>query len=98
MPYLDVIYAAGPFSDSDGNGHRPVAGVLADQSPDSNGLPDPVAFTKGVALALVGDRDRAERRDPGADRGRLPCSAVDNYAVTARRRCWSGSTAATRNV
>jgi len=51
VPYLDVIYAAAPLLGLSGT----VTGLLqvfSGISPDSNGLPDPVAFTKGVALAL----------------------------------------------
>jgi biopolymer transport protein ExbB len=50
MPYLDVIYAAAPLIGLTGT----VTGLLqvfSQISPDT-GLPDPVAFTKGVALAL----------------------------------------------
>jgi len=49
-PYLDVIYAAAPLIGLSGT----VTGLLrvfSQISPDT-GLPDPVAFTKGVALAL----------------------------------------------
>ncbi len=50
MPYLDVIYAAAPLIGLTGT----VTGLLrvfGNISPDT-GLPDPVAFTTGVALAL----------------------------------------------
>src|SRR5580700_5254523 len=50
IPYLDVIYAAAPLIGLSGT----VTGLLqvfSQISPDT-GLPDPVAFTKGVALAL----------------------------------------------
>jgi biopolymer transport protein ExbB len=50
IPYLDVIYAAGPLLGLTGT----VTGLLqvfSQIAPDT-GLPDPVAFTKGVALAL----------------------------------------------
>jgi biopolymer transport protein ExbB len=50
VPYLDVIYAAAPLIGLSGT----VWGLLQvfqQISPDT-GLPDPVAFTKGVALAL----------------------------------------------
>jgi len=50
VPYLDVIYAAAPLIGLSGT----VTGLLqvfGQMSPDT-GLPDPVAFTKGVALAL----------------------------------------------
>ncbi len=50
VPYLDVIYAAAPLIGLSGT----VTGLLqvfSQISPDT-GLPDPVLFTKGVALAL----------------------------------------------
>lgn len=50
IPYLDVIYAAAPLIGLTGT----VTGLLqvfSQIAPDT-GLPDPVAFTKGVALAL----------------------------------------------
>lgn len=50
VPYLDVIYAAAPLIGLTGT----VTGLLqvfSQISPDT-GLPDPVAFTQGVALAL----------------------------------------------
>lgn len=50
VPYLDVVYAAAPLIGLTGT----VTGLLqvfSQISPDT-GLPDPVAFTKGVALAL----------------------------------------------
>ncbi|HVU35532.1 MAG TPA: MotA/TolQ/ExbB proton channel family protein [Opitutaceae bacterium] len=50
VPYLDVIYAAAPLLGLTGT----VTGLLqvfSQIAPDT-GLPDPVAFTKGVALAL----------------------------------------------
>ena len=50
IPYLDVIYAAAPLIGLTGT----VTGLLqvfSQIAPDT-GLPDPVSFTKGVALAL----------------------------------------------
>jgi biopolymer transport protein ExbB len=50
VPYLDVIFAAAPLIGLSGT----VTGLLqvfSQISPDT-GLPDPVVFTKGVALAL----------------------------------------------
>lgn len=50
VPYLDVIYAAAPLIGLSGT----VTGLLrvfSQISPDT-GLPDPVQFTQGVALAL----------------------------------------------
>jgi len=50
VPYLDVIYAAAPLIGLSGT----VTGLLQvfNQINPDTGLPDPVAFTKGVALAL----------------------------------------------
>jgi biopolymer transport protein ExbB len=50
IPYLDVIYAAAPLLGLSGT----VWGLLQvfQQISPETGLPDPVAFTKGVALAL----------------------------------------------
>lgn len=50
IPYLDVIYAAAPLIGLTGT----VTGLLQvfSQINQDTGLPDPVAFTKGVALAL----------------------------------------------
>jgi|UniRef100_UPI0040490154 biopolymer transport protein ExbB len=50
IPYLDVIYAAAPLIGLTGT----VTGLLEvfSQISPETGLPDPVAFTSGVALAL----------------------------------------------
>src|SRR5471032_1899303 len=50
IPYLDVIYAAAPLLGLSGT----VSGLLQvfSQIDANTGLPDPVLFTKGVALAL----------------------------------------------
>jgi len=50
VPYLDVIYAAAPLIGLTGT----VTGLLTvfSQISADTGLPDPVVFTKGVALAL----------------------------------------------
>lgn len=50
IPYLDVIYAAAPLIGLTGT----VTGLLKvfSQISPETGLPDPVAFTSGVALAL----------------------------------------------
>jgi biopolymer transport protein ExbB len=50
IPYLEVIYAAAPLIGLTGT----VTGLLQvfSQISPETGLPDPVAFTKGVALAL----------------------------------------------
>ena len=50
IPYLDVIYAAAPLIGLTGTVNG-LLQVFSQISPDT-GLPDPVAFTKGVALAL----------------------------------------------
>ncbi len=50
IPYLDVIYAAAPLIGLTGT-VTSLLQVFSQISPDT-GLPDPVAFTKGVALAL----------------------------------------------
>ena len=50
IPYLDVIYAAAPLIGLTGT----VTGLLRvfSQISPETGLPDPIAFTSGVALAL----------------------------------------------
>ncbi|HEY3757683.1 MAG TPA: MotA/TolQ/ExbB proton channel family protein [Opitutaceae bacterium] len=50
VPYLDVIYAAAPLIGLSGT----VTGLLQvfSQVNPETGLPDPVPFTKGIALAL----------------------------------------------
>ncbi len=50
LPYLDIIYAAAPLIGLTGT----VWGLLKvfSQTSADTGLPDPVAFTQGVALAL----------------------------------------------
>ena len=50
VPYLDVIYAAAPLIGLSGT----VTGLLQvfSEINQDTGLPDPVVFTKGVALAL----------------------------------------------
>jgi biopolymer transport protein ExbB len=50
IPYLDVIYVAAPLLGLTGT----VTGLLRvfGQISPETGLPDPVAFTKGVSLAL----------------------------------------------
>lgn len=50
IPYLDVIYAAAPLIGLTGT-VMALLRVFGAISPET-GLPDPVAFTKGVALAL----------------------------------------------
>lgn len=50
IPYLDVIYAAAPLIGLTGT-VLALLRVFGAISPET-GLPDPVAFTKGVALAL----------------------------------------------
>lgn len=52
VPYLDVIYAAAPLIGLSAT-VTALLQVFSQISPDT-GLPDPVEFTKGVALALSG--------------------------------------------
>lgn len=52
VPYLDVIYAAAPLLGLAAT-VTALLQVFSQISPDT-GLPDPVEFTKGVALALSG--------------------------------------------
>lgn len=52
VPYLDVIYAAAPLLGLSAT-VTALLQVFSQISPDT-GLPDPVEFTKGVALALSG--------------------------------------------
>jgi biopolymer transport protein ExbB len=52
VPYLDVIYAAAPLIGLSAT-VTALLEVFSQISPDT-GLPDPVEFTKGVALALSG--------------------------------------------
>jgi biopolymer transport protein ExbB len=51
IPYLDIIYAAAPLLGLTGTVWS-LLRVFSAISSDSQGLPDPVKFTSGVALAL----------------------------------------------
>jgi biopolymer transport protein ExbB len=79
IPYLDVIYATGPLLGLTGT----VTGLLrvfSQISPDT-GLPDPVAFTKGVALALSATVIGLSVAIPALVGGGILQRKVENYAV-----------------
>lgn len=79
IPYLDVIYAAAPLIGLSGT----VTGLLqvfSQISPDT-GLPDPVAFTKGVALALSATVIGLSIAIPALVGGGYLQRKVENYAV-----------------
>jgi biopolymer transport protein ExbB len=79
IPYLDVIYATGPLLGLTGT----VTGLLrvfSQISPDT-GLPDPVAFTKGVALALSATVIGLTIAIPALVGGGYLQRKVENYAV-----------------
>ena len=79
IPYLDVIYAVGPLLGLTGT----VTGLLrvfSQISPDT-GLPDPVAFTKGVALALSATVIGLSVAIPALVGGGYLQRKVENYAV-----------------
>lgn len=79
IPYLDVIYAAAPLIGLSGT----VTGLLqvfSQISPDT-GLPDPVAFTKGVALALSATVIGLAIAIPALVGGGYLQRKVENYAV-----------------
>ncbi len=79
IPYLDVIYAAGPLLGLTGT----VTGLLqvfSQIAPDT-GLPDPVAFTKGVALALSATVIGLTIAIPALVGGGYLGRKVENYAV-----------------
>ncbi len=79
IPYLDVIYAAGPLLGLTGT----VTGLLqvfSQIAPDT-GLPDPVAFTKGVALALSATVIGLAIAIPALVGGGYLGRKVENYAV-----------------
>ncbi len=79
IPYLDIIYAAGPLLGLTGT----VTGLLqvfSQISPDT-GLPDPVAFTKGVALALSATVIGLAIAIPALVGGGYLGRKVENYAV-----------------
>jgi biopolymer transport protein ExbB len=79
IPYLDVIYAAGPLLGLTGT----VTGLLqvfSQIAPDT-GLPDPVAFTKGVALALSATVIGLGIAIPALVGGGYLQRKVENYSV-----------------
>jgi biopolymer transport protein ExbB len=79
VPYLDIIYAAAPLIGLTGT----VTGLLqvfSQISPDT-GLPDPVAFTKGVALALSATVIGLCIAIPSLVGGGYLQRKVENYAV-----------------
>lgn len=79
VPYLDIIYAAAPLIGLTGT----VTGLLrvfATVSPDS-GLPDPVGFTQGVALALSATVLGLCIAIPALVGGGYLQRKVENYAV-----------------
>lgn len=79
IPYLDVIYAAAPLLGLTGT----VTGLLrvfSQISPDT-GLPDPVAFTQGVALALSATVIGLSIAIPALVGSGFLQRKVENYAV-----------------
>jgi biopolymer transport protein ExbB len=79
VPYLDVIYAAAPLIGLSGT----VTGLLqvfSQISPDT-GLPDPVVFTKGVALALSATVIGLSIAIPSLVGAGYLSRKVDNYAA-----------------
>ena len=79
VPYLDVIYAAAPLIGLSGT----VTGLLQvfyQISPDT-GLPDPVVFTKGVALALSATVIGLAIAIPSLVGSGYLSRKVDNYAA-----------------
>lgn len=79
LPFLDVIYAAAPLIGLTGT----VTGLLqvfSQISPDT-GLPDPVAFTKGVALALSATVIGLSIAIPSLVGGGYLQRKVENYAA-----------------
>jgi len=79
VPYLDVIYAAAPLIGLSGT----VTGLLQvfnQISPDT-GLPDPVVFTKGVALALSATVIGLTIAIPSLVGAGYLSRKVDNYAA-----------------
>ena len=79
IPYLDIIYAAGPLLGLTGT----VTGLLRvfSQINAETGLPDPVAFTKGVALALSATVIGLSVAIPALVGGGYLQRKVENYAV-----------------
>jgi biopolymer transport protein ExbB len=79
VPYLDVIYAAAPLIGLTGT-VTALLRVFAAISPET-GLPDPVAFTKGVALALSATVIGLAIAIPSLVGGGFLQRKVENYAA-----------------
>ena len=79
VPYLDVIYAAAPLIGLTGT----VTGLLQvfSQISPETGLPDPAAFTKGVALALSATVIGLSIAIPSLVGSGFLQRKVENYAV-----------------
>ncbi len=79
VPYLDVIYAAAPLIGLSGT----VTGLLRvfSQIDQSTGLPDPVTFTTGVALALSATVIGLSIAIPSLIGAGYLSRKVDNYAA-----------------
>jgi len=79
IPYLEVIYAAAPLIGLTGT----VTGLLQvfSQISPETGLPDPVAFTKGVALALSATVIGLSIAIPSLVGAGFLQRKVENYAV-----------------
>jgi biopolymer transport protein ExbB len=80
LPFLDVIYAAAPLIGLAGT----VTGLLkvfGQISPDTGGLPDPVQFTQGVALALSATVLGLSIAIPSLFIAGILTPTVDNYAA-----------------
>ena len=80
IPYLDVIYVAAPLLGLTGT----VSGLLRvfGQISPETGLPDPVAFTKGVALALSATVIGLAIAIPALVGGGYLQRKVENYSVS----------------
>ncbi|HVW20173.1 MAG TPA: MotA/TolQ/ExbB proton channel family protein [Opitutaceae bacterium] len=79
VPYLDVIYAAAPLIGLSAT-VTALLQVFSQISPDT-GLPDPVEFTKGVALALSGTVLGLAIAIPSLVGGGYLQRKVENYAA-----------------
>jgi len=79
VPYLDVIYAAAPLIGLSGT----VTGLLRvfSQIDQNTGLPDPVTFTTGVALALSATVIGLSIAIPSLIGAGYLSRKVDNYAA-----------------
>jgi biopolymer transport protein ExbB len=79
IPYLDIIYAAGPLFGLTGT----IWGLLRvfGEINGDTGLPDPVAFTKGVSLALSATLLGLGVAIPALLGGGYLQRKVENYAV-----------------